>query len=252
MAIEWSHVFWPPLIIFLATFSIGIAPLYFKHARSEANMDVMANAGVGMLLGTAFMLVIPEGVKSCLEIGGSIGVDLLVGFFAVYLLDQLAHSVSETLDEPLDQAQGTWSTILHNNVSLALILHGFSDGLALGTTLTKESLMWTVLLAISIHRIPATLSLTSVMISEQKLAQRAIIANILAFALSSPIGYLSVALLHLGGSQMVEWLGGNLLLVSAGSLLYASFSAFKTSGRREVIYVLCGVVVPVLVSLLKD
>ncbi|EDO17869.1 hypothetical protein Kpol_1043p59 [Vanderwaltozyma polyspora DSM 70294] len=234
--------------LLIATFSIGIIPLYWMNKNINGNdankyIGILSQFGIGMLLGTSFMLVIPEGVKSCVEHDGNVGLNLLLGFLIVYLLDRGVHilmrspnnfnfltedaslrinSVRDLIRNP----KVPFISILKNNVVFALFIHGLSDGIALGTTSNNESLLIVVLIAIVIHKIPAVLSLTSLMISRQRLPEWEVISNLFAFSLSTPLGYILVSLFNLKHSDTMDWVGGNLLLMSGGSLLYASFTAF--------------------------
>lgn len=219
----------------------------------ERFIAIMSKFGVGMLLGTSFMLVIPEGIKSCVEHDGNVGLNLLIGFLAVYLLDRLVQIVikrnSADGNESIENAAVGESfsslrdiiqhpkriiiCILRNNVVFALVIHGLSDGIALGTTINNESLLLVVLIAIVINKIPAVLSLTSIMISKQKLPRWEVMSNLFAFSLSTPLGYVVLSMFNLKQSDTMDWLSGNLLLMSGGSLLYASFTAFVDGSEHD-------------------
>ncbi|CCK72819.1 Mn(2+) transporter ATX2 KNAG_0L02000 [Huiozyma naganishii CBS 8797] len=231
------------LVLLLATFLCGLIPLCWMGARDGTSLDKLAQFGVGMLLGTSFMLVVPEGIRECQEHGGNVGLDLLVGFLVVYLLDRIVQLVlsqkgrlsnaarmpvqpPESLRDVLRNPKQVWVNILSNNVVFALFVHGLSDGIALGTTVNNPSLLVVVLVAIIIHKVPAVLSLTSVMVCKQNLPKWEVIPNLMAFSLSTPIGYLILSTLNLNESQTMTWMSGNLLLMSGGSLLYAAFTAF--------------------------
>ena len=196
-----------------------------------------------MLLGTAFMLVIPEGVKACVQHNGNVGLNLLTGFIVVYLLDKCVHALMNSssnfakilndnsvevnsVKDLLRHPKSALVSILKNNVVFALFIHGISDGIALGTTSNNESLLFIVLIAIVIHKIPAVMSLTSLMISKQRLPEWEVLSNLFAFSLSTPLGYVVVSAFNMNHSDTMDWVGGSLLLMSGGSLLYASFSTF--------------------------
>lgn len=236
-------------LLLCATFAIGIIPLYcLNHGISNraSYIDILSRFGVGMLLGTSFMLVIPEGVRACLEHNGNVGLNLLIGVMVVYILDQsvqimvnrrsattnaIQNNITfeiDTFRDLLRNPKQVAMSILQNNVVFALVVHGLSDGIALGTTVNNESLLIIVLIAIVVHKIPAVLSLTSVMISKQHLPKWEIMSNLFAFALSTPLGYVVVSAFNLKQSDTMDWIGWNLLLMSGGSLLYASFTAFTT------------------------
>lgn len=256
------------ILLLVATFIIGLLPLFWLSRKGlniedinnapldhsqETFIQVMSHFGVGMLLGTSFMLVIPEGVKECLANDGNVGLNLLIGYLMVYLLDRFTglflnrneSSINEeypgsvintTYPVELTSWKGIFRNpkqvalnIVKNNVVFALCIHGLSDGVALGSTVNNQSLLFVMLLAIVIHKIPAVLSLSSLMISKQNLPKWEVIINLFAFASSTPIGYIILSLFNLKQSATMDWLSGNLLLMSGGSLLYAAFTAFSSS-----------------------
>lgn len=274
MAVGFVGVIFMALALLVCTFLIGLTPLYLFHkatnggnrysdlplsvpsgdgvvgaafpdtARQEKYITLLSYFGVGMLLGTSFMLVIPEGIKECIKHDGNVGLNLLIGFLAVYLLDRFIQiftgdntdGVTPSLDENrvqfnslkdlLRNPKEVVAGVIKNNVVFALFVHGLSDGIALGTTVQNSSLLFVMLIAIIIHKIPAVLSLTSLMISKQKLPKWEVISNLFAFSASTPIGYVCLSIFNLKHSETMSWLSGNLLLMSGGSLLFASFTAF--------------------------
>lgn len=295
--------------LLIATFLIGLIPLYYIDKQKSSivtnqegadsisdfttNADtqtinddvssyrvkiaVLSQFGIGMLLGTSFMLVIPEGIKACVEHDGNVGLNLLIGFLGVYVLDRLVTlwvSRKQTVythdavkfqswKDIINHPRQIWMNLIQNNVVFALFIHGLSDGIALGTTTNNDSLLIVVLIAIVIHKIPAVLSLTSLMVSRQNLMKWEVICNVFLFASSTPIGYIVLSLLNLSHSPTMDWISGNLLLMSGGSLLYASFTAFvggdshdhDLSVEQEVVlphdesvYVLIGVSIPLVIS----
>lgn len=316
-------------IFHFATFAIGMIPLiYFEKWRelkrqqtdtaynSELNrtrgilnrcaefvFKYMSSFGMGMLLGTSFMLVIPEGVYSVLDSRGNIGFNLLFGFIVVYLLDSLlvhkmvgsssefdSVSVQSQFEESNDYPgsvasagvtlRSVWDCInifktgpiiLQNNVVFALVIHGLSDGVSLGAAATTESLKFVMYIAIIIHKIPAVLSLSTLMISKQKLSYYEVVTNLWAFALSTPLGYILVAsfCMSVRGTSFMGPVAANLLLISGGSLLYAAFTAFshnsvenddpegqeigqesENTHRKNVMSLVAGAAIPAIVSFL--
>lgn len=249
-----TEVILTAIFFLVATFAIGVIPIYFFKKKLDTDdmyLTAFSLFGVGMLLGTSFMLVIPEGVYSCLEHDGNVGLNLLIGFLAVHLLDHFVKWVGKASKEAswasfmqqdpelnsfkdLLNFKKTSVLVIKNNVVFALVVHGLSDGLALGASITNDSLKVIMLIAIIVHKIPAVLSLTSLMVSKQKLPPLVAVSNLLAFAASTPVGYIVVSLLNLGNWKAMEWISGNLLLMSGGSLLYASFTAFLGNDNHHL------------------
>ncbi|SCU83427.1 LAMI_0C03180g1_1 [Lachancea mirantina] len=245
MSATLSEVLITAFFFLVATFVIGLSPVFIVRHKGyhDKYIGKLSLFGMGMLLGTSFMLVIPEGVKACLEHHGNVGLNLLIGYLCVHLLDRAVSWVSERDITERNPSAESFKTVLNprtaflnvvrNNVVFALVVHGLSDGLALGASVDNKSLKITMLVAIVIHKIPAVLSLTSIMISRQKLPLPAVISNLAAFAASTPIGYLVISILSVEHFAAMEWISGNLLLMSGGSLLYASFTAFSGSDSHS-------------------
>lgn len=172
----------------------------------------MSKLGLGMLLGAAFVLVIPEGLE---RVDGSfVGIDLLAGFILTYLAESLVRQKRDI--------QGQLRQFLSNGVVVALVIHGFADGLVLGTTVNQARTLLVLLLAVIVHRIPVVLSLVSVLVSRQRLTRGEVTRHLLIFSLSSPCGYALAAACESIG--IIKGLGDHLLLASGGSLLYAGFA----------------------------
>lgn len=261
MGINIAAVILLAILLLVATFSIGCLPFYYININSTYSntqngfLKVFSQFGVGMLLGTAFMLVIPEGIKARTEEGGNVGFDLLAGFIGVYLFDRLGHSIMSntnafliqnpeesndlptssafrsnlnySIKEILTKPRVVVARVLKNNVILAFVIHGISDGVALGTTSNNQRLLIVVFIAITIHKIPAVLSLSALMLTKQGLPMTECMTNLFAFSLSTPVGYILLSLLNLRQSATMDYISSNLLLMSGGSLLYASFTAFS-------------------------
>lgn len=237
------------VLLLLATFAIGCLPFYYVGNGHEKFIKIFSQFGVGMLLGTSFMLVIPEGIEACVKEGGNVGLDLLIGFLGVFLLDKLVHRIAQgdhssnlpdisfgshgfkeslkmSLRDIVSSPRLVISRVLRNNVIFAFVIHGISDGVALGTTTNNESLLIVVFIAITIHKIPAVLSLSALMLTKQGLPMTECMTNLFMFSFSTPLGYIVLSLFSLKQSNIMDYISSNLLLMSGGSLLYASFTAF--------------------------
>lgn len=245
MGTNFQSVLLHAFLLFILTIIIGLIPFYlikktvFKH---DQYMMILSLFSIGMLLGTSFMLVIPEGMKLCLENGGNVGLNLLLGFLIIHLFDQIIHWIktSKTIQywnynynecrlqevKDLFNPKKTIGLVLKNNLIFSMSIHAFSDGLTLGASLSDNSLKIIMLITIMIHKIPAVLTLSSLMITKQKLETLEIISNLIIFSALMPIGYIIISLFNLNDSDTIGWFSANILLFSGGCLLYSSFAAF--------------------------
>lgn len=235
------------LFLFSSTLTIGYLPIrYFTkldiNGPSPKYLKIMSEMSVGMLFGTNFALVIPEAIEDTSIDSRILGISLMCGFLIVFCLDTLVHGVvhsglfqdrSEDANisvEPphfkeLLNIKSILRLFLTNDILFALVIHGFADGIALAVTEIDESLKTVMFLAIFIHRIPATISLSSIMISRQKLSQSEAIINMIMFSLSSPLGYFTLLALNSFSHDMLKNWSSIFLMLSAGSLLYATIPA---------------------------
>lgn len=202
-----------PILLFLGTFAIGVLPLYYaSRSPSEKALALMSQLGLGMLLGVAFMLVIPEGLERAGE--KYAGLDLLVGFLVTFL--------AESWKKVAVGTQGVAGKVLGNSVVVALTVHAIADGLVLGVAAGEIRMLLVLLVAVVVHRIPVVLSLVSVLVSRQRLPRKEVTGHLLLFSVASPVGYLIALLFSAFGVS--SGFSGHLLLASGGSLLYAGFA----------------------------
>ncbi|AMD21044.1 HEL237Wp [Eremothecium sinecaudum] len=223
------------VLILIGTFCIGLIPIYLVNGRlrsSERLFRATSLFGVGMILGTSFMLVIPEGISECKD-ESAYGISMMAGFLFVYIVDQTVRWAESRNPSTLNDSNHiscwydllllnkTAMSVVHNNVVLALVIHGFSDGMVIGLSANHETLNMLIIVTILIHKIPAVLSLVTLMLVKQGLNKYEACSNLLAFSLSTPVGYIIFSMISILSDRMDDF-GGNLLLISGGSLFYAS------------------------------
>ncbi|SCU85325.1 LAME_0D00936g1_1 [Lachancea meyersii CBS 8951] len=254
MAVQILEIFITSFLFLTVVFAIGCVPIYYVKNRESSEeqlyLGMVSLFGIGMLLGTAIMLVIPEGIDACLEHDGNVGINLLIGFLVVYFLDQVASALgnpthqrwsSFSEDSRLESTgvrdlfspRKVISLVLKNQVVFALVVHGFSDGLAMGASTNNVSVKVATLIAIVIHKIPAVISLSSLMVTKQNLPTLEAVSNLLVFSASTPFAYFFVSLINMRNWGPLEWISGNILLMSGGSLLYAAVSALLGNHKHH-------------------
>ncbi|KAI8092322.1 Zinc/iron permease [Gilbertella persicaria] len=223
-------VIWLLLIsiaMFFGSYLSGSLPL--TTSLSEQKIHILNALGVGLLISTSLVVVIPEGIETIYddrvttsqtnvtgkrelshegEQEGSehtaIGLALITGFALMLLIDQLSSlhvsKPSEQYSE-LSTAVGGGSLEMeeeatphtHQKPSLTptigLIVHAAADGIALGASANHPDLSMVVFLAIMLHKAPASFALASVLLGEG-LSHRMIKRNLFLFAIAAPIGSL--------------------------------------------------------------
>jgi zinc and cadmium transporter len=195
-------------LIFLTATAGGVLPLLMPNAR-EDRLKLFVSLGAGLLLGMAFLHIIPE---ASLLLPGSFGIGLLVGFLLLLVLERfvMVHACEE---------HGCDYHTIGMAAFAGLAVHGVIEGLALASSVMVSNIGPLVLVGILSHKAPAGFALTSLLKLAGK-SNRRIIAFVLGVALSGPVGvmlaYLLLAKTHWQNSA------GILLSVSAGTFLYIS------------------------------
>ncbi|POS84287.1 hypothetical protein EPUL_003392 [Erysiphe pulchra] len=182
-----------------------------------------------------------------------IGLSLISGFVIMFLIDKISRRASENLQSSpptrhislsnlsLNSHTGETTpeseSFLHSltptpkqtrslTTTTGLVIHGISDGIAIGASITSSNvkLGLIIFIAIMLHKAPAAFGLTSILL-KQGLSKRATRGHLIIFSLATPAGAVATWILIaiLGVSQIEEesgrWWAGMLLLFSAGTFL---------------------------------
>ena len=184
----------------------------------------------GLLLGSALLVVLPEGFHMVVDEDGFayspliLGVAVAAGFVFMLVLESmgLSHAVHE---EHHGHEEGHGHGHVHHPasgsvMSIGLSMHAIGDGLAIGaaTASGETSISLLVAFGVLVHRVPAALSL-GVFSSHETASRRSIVGGFALFALATPVGAI-VANLLLDGAD--ESLTGLVLLFSAGTFIYVT------------------------------
>lgn len=189
----------------------ALVPLFTDNARWTIGFLAFA---AGVMFGAAFFDMLPEAFRA-----GGYGVFSYVpfGFALIFLLERyvLAHACEEPPD---------FDTHSHGPMGLAAFLglsaHTLFDGLALGSS-AAEHIGLTAFVAIVAHKIPASLSLSTILRSEGR-SRTQVLTLATLFGLMVPVG----ALLYFGIERMVPFasFAPKALSFSAGTFLYIAVS----------------------------
>ena len=193
-------------LIFLTSFVGGIFPLLFPK-KKESHLKLIISFGAGLLLGMAFLHMIPEAAEM---IGKSFGLWVLFGFCVLFIMERfvMVHACEE---------HGCHYHTIGIAAFLGLTIHGLIEGLALGSSALSTKLGPLVFFAIVIHKAPAGISLSSILTLAKK-GKNQILAFIVGVSLSGPIGiWLAYALMKDASHANVS---GVLLAISGGTFIY--------------------------------
>jgi zinc and cadmium transporter len=192
-------------LIFATALTGGLLPLFIPRAN-ENHLKLFVSLGAGLLLGMAFMHMLPEASRLLPD---AFGVWFMVGFVLLLVLERfiMVHACEE---------HGCDYHTIGVAAFVGLTIHGIIEGFALASTLYISGLAPLILVAILAHKIPAGFALTSIL----KLASRGtrqIVLFVIGVALSAPLGILLAAVIL---RQQSFPASGILLSVSAGTFLY--------------------------------
>ena len=208
------------LALFLGTSIIGLIPIHLSISPKIINY--LSVFGTGLLLGIALILLIPEGidraideVTACLDDkDGCPDAPFHVPFSGVALLFGFLFMI---FFERLKPQKLNW--YLHP-VTFALCIHSIVDGLMIGFSMaaSASSIHLTVLISMIVHKIPAVISLTLVLL-KAGLGKKQIQLQVIIFSSIAPIfAFLSFLLL-----AYVE-ISSHLMFFSAGTFLFVAAS----------------------------
>nr|SVE74860.1 EOG090X0EEU [Daphnia carinata] len=236
------------IVMLVGSFLAGSVPLMVN--LSEERLNLVSILGAGLLVGTALVVIIPEGtqmlysqqleeIKQKYEnIKGTaniphedndhqeeglhsvIGLALVLGFVFMLLIDQIGTAKSR------DPESGSVRSSRSFQATLGLVVHAAADGIALGAAATTShaATEMIVFLAIMLHKAPASFGLVTFLLHDG-LDRARIRRYLLVFSLAAPLAALAT---YFGLSQKSkETLStvnatGFAMLFSAGTFLYVS------------------------------
>ena len=203
----------------LAAFAMTLAGGAFAFRYQRYLLYIMA-ASAGLLIGVAFLDLIPEVVELAHQHGiamRSLMVTVILGFAAIFLLEKLTIIHSEKQHD----APGH-----HHNVglvgALGLSFHSFLDGLAIGVGFEAGAKVgFIVLLAVVAHDFADGLNTVSLMLAHHNTTRRSLFLLALD-ALAPFLGAISTLFFHVPPDILALYLGffgGFLLYISAADIL---------------------------------
>lgn len=195
-------------IAFVTTLSGSLLPI-FEEAWARKHIWRLLAFGSGVLLGIAFLHLLPEAVALS---GKSAGLALLITFVALFAAENvtMVHACEDFLTPPK-------SPLVPIGAMAALALHAGIDGMAIGVGLRQNAVLGGVIsIGVILHKFADGLTLTSLLRAAGYSKTKGwILASLLA--LSTPIG---AFLSFLGARLLSPAVIGPVLGVAAGSFIY--------------------------------
>ncbi|HWP22639.1 MAG TPA: ZIP family metal transporter [Candidatus Binatia bacterium] len=155
----------------------GFLPLLRR--LSQRALALLLSFSAGVLLGAVFFRMLPE-IGRVLNDG--IGLPILAGFLLIFVMERFVFvHACEEYDCDIHQ--------MGIPAFLGISLHSLLDGIALGAGLILPQLGPVVLLAVIIHKMPDSMSISSILLSAGWERRQVGFLSVL-FSLTTPIGAL--------------------------------------------------------------
>ncbi|KAK3907457.1 Zinc transporter ZIP9 [Frankliniella fusca] len=236
------------IVMLVGSFVAGSIPLVMS--MSEEKLQLISVLGAGLLVGTALAVIIPEGVRSLLDvpqvvqsqasvgkneglvveephshdqlsdIHSLIGLSLVLGFIFMLLIDQISMAKSRDIEGGGKGGERSFTA------TLGLVVHAAVDGVALGAAATTAhtDVEMIVFFAIMLHKAPAAFGLVTFLLHEG-VDRKRIRKHLLIFSLAAPL--LSLMTYFGIGQEGKDTLSsvnatGLAMLFSAGTFLYVA------------------------------
>lgn len=200
-------------IIIIGALAGAAVPLFGgKRGRSITFLAFAA----GIMLGAAFFQMLPEAMH-----GGDFSPLMLVpiGFVVLFLLER--YVLVHACEEPPDcQEHAHGRSALGLTAFLGMSAHTLFDGVALASSVA-EGVAIPALVAITAHKIPSSLSLSSILQNDGRSKPNTLL-YIFIFALMVPLG--AAVYFGLNAFLHFETLSRKALAFSAGTFMYIAVS----------------------------
>ena len=175
---------------------------------SQHTFRMLISFCAGILLGAVFFHMLPE-VSPIL--GRQIGLPIVIGFLGIYVLEKFV------MVHPCEEGSCDYHKI-GIAAYLGIGFHSILDGVAIGAG-SMLNLSAVILVAVTLHRFPAALALSSILVKGGEFSKKKILLSMFMFALATPVGaVLAITMLQ----NMDHYPIGIALGVSAGIFLYIS------------------------------
>jgi zinc and cadmium transporter len=228
-------LFYPFLFfIFAITMLGGWIPTIKTWSRSTFRMIISFCAGI--LMGAVFFHILPEIAPL---LGKNLGFPIMFGFFLIFLLEKFI------MIHPCEEGECDYHKI-GIAAYVGIGIHSIIDGVAIGAGhLMNMSLV--IILAITLHKFPAALALSSMLVKGGEFSRNKILIAMLLFALMTPIGAILSTYLLQGFDEIVVGIllgitGGTFLFISIGDLLPTVYEEHE-KGYKNLASLCLGIVV---------
>ncbi len=200
-------IFYPFLMfVFSITMIGGWIPTIKLWTQETFRLVISFCAGI--LLGAVFFHVLPE-ISTVL--GRQLGYSVMFGFLLIFVLEKFI------MVHPCEEGECDYHKI-GIAAYIGIGFHSILDGIAIGAG-TMMNLSFIIILAVTLHKFPAALALSSLLVKGKEYTKKKILLSMFIFALATPVGALVAVFIFQG---VDEYVVATALGISAGTFLFIS------------------------------
>ena len=200
-------VFYPFLMfVFMITMIGGWIPTIKLWTQETFRLVISFCAGI--LLGAVFFHILPE---ISTPLGSQLGYSIMFGFLLIFVLEKFI------MVHPCEEGECDY-----HKVGLAAYIgigfHSILDGIAIGAG-TMMNLSFIIIFAVTIHKFPAALALSSMLVKGGEYSNKKVLFSMFMFSLATPVGALLAVFMFQG---LDDYIIATALGISAGTFLFIS------------------------------
>jgi len=231
-------IFYPFLMfVFLITMIGGWIPTIKLWSQETFRLVISFCAGI--LLGAVFFHVLPE-ISTVL--GRQLGYSVMFGFLLIFVLEKFI------MVHPCEEGECDYHKI-GVAAYIGIGFHSILDGIAIGAG-TMMNLSLIIILAVTLHKFPAALALSSLLVKGKEYTRKKILLSMFIFALATPVGALVAVFIFQGVDDYViaTALGisaGTFLFISIGDLLPTVYEEHE-KGYKNLVSLCLGTLVMII------
>ena len=231
-------IFYPFLMfVFSITMIGGWIPTIKLWSQETFRLVISFCAGI--LLGAVFFHVLPE-ISTVL--GRQLGYSVMFGFLLIFILEKFI------MVHPCEEGECNYHKV-GISAYIGIGFHSILDGIAIGAG-TMMNLSFIIILAVTIHKFPAALALSSLLVKGKEYTKKKVLLSMFIFALATPVGALVGVFVFQGVDDYVvaTALGisaGTFLFISIGDLLPTVYEEHE-KGYKNLVSLCLGTLVMIL------
>jgi zinc and cadmium transporter len=200
-------IFYPFLMfVFAITMIGGWIPTIKLWSQETFRLVISFCAGI--LLGAVFFHVLPE-ISTVL--GRHLGYSVMFGFLLIFVLEKFI------MVHPCEEGECDYHKI-GIAAYVGIGFHSILDGIAIGAG-TMMNLSSIIIIAVTIHKFPAALALSSLLVKGKEYTKKKILVSMFIFSLATPVGALISVFVFQG---LDDYIVATALGISAGTFLFIS------------------------------